>query len=107
MDTNTVVLNLNDYNQLREFKEKMEEGHTYKLTQPSTSIFTYMGTCYSPTTYVTTDLAVIELLERNKDLSEINERLSAECYMLKSQNRQLTKIKEMSIWEFIKWRKTK
>jgi hypothetical protein len=106
MEINTVVLNLKDYNELREFKEKMEEGYTYKLIQPSVSIFTHYSP-YLPTTYVTTDLAVTELLERNKDLSEVNEKLSAECYMLKSQNCQLRKIKEMSIWEFIKWRKSK
>jgi hypothetical protein len=112
METNTVVLRLSDYNQLREFKEKMEEGNTYKLPQP----FVYgggsyvMGESYPKTTYITTDSAVAELLERNTHLSALNEELMNECNRLRLEDRPynsklVNKLAKMSIWEFIKWRK--
>ena len=107
METNTVVLSLNDYNQLREFKEKMEEGNTYKLLQPYVSRSVYWGSEYhSPVNYITTDEAVIELLERNKELLKINTELKEEMVeMNRNSIETINKVKKMSIWEFIRWRK--
>jgi len=103
METNTVVLNLSDYNELREFKEKMEEGYTYKL------IWTANHGIFQPAMYITTDLALKELLERNDKITAINSELYKECIDLKNNrpNINIGELKKMSIWEFIKWRKTK
>ena len=107
METNTVVLSLADYNELREFKEKMESsGNVYRLAQPYQS---YWGN-YSappPLTYITVDEALIEVLERNKTIAEINDKLANENVQLKSRRNDNSDAKKMSIWEFIKWRKNK
>jgi len=109
MEPNAVVLTLSDYNELREFKEKMEEGHTYKLTQPyiQSSIWLSYYTIPAPVKYITTDMAVRELLDRNDKLSFINDELNNEINRLNNIRFDIRELKRMSIWEFIKWRKTK
>ena len=107
METNTVVLSLDVYNELREFKEKMESsGNVYRLAQPYQS---YWGNYAAPPplTYITVDEALIEVLERNKTIAEINNKLANENIQLKSRHNDNSDAKNMSIWEFIKWRKTK
>jgi hypothetical protein len=109
METNTVVLSLQDYNQLREFKEKMEKGNTYKLPQPYTygNGQWFLGQTYPATTYITTDEAVTDLLEKNKQLSEINEELTKENRELYNNKVDIKALKTMTIREFLRWRKTK
>ena len=109
METNTVVLSLSDYNELREFKEKMEEGYTYKLNQPYTQSPMWANNygLFQPAKYITTDLALKELLERTDKITAINNELYFECQDLKYNRPNISKLKRMSIWEFIKWRKTK
>lgn len=107
METNTVVLSLDVYNELREFKEKMESsGNVYRLVQPYQS---YWGNHAAPPplTYITVDEALIEVLERNKAIAKINDALANENIELKSRRTDNLDAKNMSIWEFIKWRKTK
>ena len=108
METNTVVLTLSDYNELREFKEKMEKGNTYMVPQPHTN--SSWLTNYSPlpsVKYITTDMAVRELLDRNDKLSFINDELNNEVNRLLNSRPNIGRLKSMSIWEFIKWRKKK
>ena len=109
METNTVVLSLQDYNQLREFKEKMEEGNTYKLPQPYVygGGHYYIGQTYPATTYITTDEAVTDLLVKNKQLSEINEGLERENRELYNNKVDVKALKTMTIREFLRWRKSK
>ena len=109
METNTVVLTLSDYNELREFKEKMEEGNTYMLPQPHThsSVWTNHYGLIPSAKYITTDMAVRELLDRNDKLSALNEELANECYRSNHSRPNIGELKRMSIWEFIRWRKTK
>ena len=109
METNTVVLSLSDYNELREFKEKMEEGNTYMLPQPHThsSVWTTNYGLIPSAKYITTDMAVRELLDRNDKLSAINEELANKCYLSNNSRPNIGELKRMSIWEFIRWRKTK
>ena len=109
METNTVVLTLSDYNELREFKEKMEEGYTYQLSQPyvQSSVWLTHYTAPPPVKYITTDLAVKKLLDRNDKLSAINDELNNEVNRLMNSRPNIGELKRMSIWEFIRWRKTK
>ena len=109
METNTVVLSLSDYNELREFKEKMEEGNTYMVPQLHnySSGWTNHYELMPSAKYITTDMAVRELLDRNDKLSAFNEELHNECTRLKSSQLNIGRLKSMSIWEFIRWRKTK
>lgn len=109
MEKNTVVLSLQDYNQLREFKEEMEKGNTYKLPQPYVygGGNYYMGQTYPATTYITTDDAVTDLLVKNKQLSEINEELAIKNRELYNNKIDVKALKTMTIREFLRWRKTK
>lgn len=109
METNTVVLTLSDYNELREFKEKMEEGNTYRLNQPHTysSAWTTNYGLIPSAKYITTDMAVRELLDRNDKLSAINEELANKYHLSNNSRPNIGELKRMSIWEFIRWRKTK
>ncbi len=76
MEKNTVLLSLRDYNGLREFREEIEKGNTF---------------CDWGFRYISTDEAVKEITECNQALKkQLDESL----------------IKKMSIWQFIKWRKT-
>lgn len=106
METNTVLLSLSDYNELREFKENMEKYNVYKLSQPYSNPFSCLNyQLHIPLKYITTDEAIIELLERNNQLSEMHDKLAIECDKLKRETISKEKISKMSIWEFIKWRK--
>ena len=109
METNTVVLSLSDYNELREFKEKMEEGYTYNLSKPyvQSSIWSINSSVFEPVKYITTDMAVKKLLDRNDKLSAINDELNNEVNRLMNSRPNIDELKRMSIWEFIRWRKTK
>lgn len=99
METNTVVLSLAAYNELREFKEKMESsGNVYRLAQPRHRYYSCNHQVYSPVTYITTDEALIEILEQNKAIADENNQL-------KYHRTDNSDFKKMSIWEFIKWRK--
>ena len=109
METNTVVLSLSDYNELREFKEKMEEGNTYMSPQPHThsSVWINHYGLIPSAKYITTDMAVRELLDRNDKLSAINEELANKYHLSNNSRPNIGELKRMSIWEFIRWRKTK
>jgi len=93
MKNNQVILSLEDYNGLRDFEREIEKGNTFRL-------WTGWG---EELKYISTDETV-------KEISEINKKLSAEIIELKHKDKSKLKtfndIKKMSIWQFIKWRKS-
>lgn len=107
MQTNTVIISLADYNQLREFKERIEAGFTHKCPQP---VYSSWGICtghYLPAiNYITTDTAIEEVVERYRELMEVNQRQSDELCELRNRLAECRRdVVKMSVWEFIKWRK--
>jgi hypothetical protein len=119
MDGNSVTLNLNDYNELRDFRTKMEKKHTLKI---------YSNGGWSSTNYISTEDAVKEIAAANVELKknydenskrfneiyEENKKLESENLGLKAMlpdsmkpkaEVTLNDLKRMSIWEFMKWRK--
>lgn len=89
MKTNTVLIDLETYNDLRDFKEKMVKDHSYFIVD------TYNG-CRQK--IVTIDEAV-------KDLISINNLLQKEINDVDEIASELNSVKQMSVWQFMKWRR--
>lgn len=91
---NTVLLDVEKYNELRDFKQKIEEKYTYA---------TKCSNYFYEVRYITTDEAI-------KEIEELNKSLSKRVEDLKSANnpKEITieDLKRMSYWEFRKWRKS-
>lgn len=103
MEKDTVLLAVDKYNELRDFKKEIEKGNT---------AYGYSG--YSTKTFVTSDEAVKSVLKLNEDLNkqleyykEHTRKLQDE---LKGENKpkeiSIEEIKKMSTWQFRKWKKT-
>lgn len=99
MEKNTVLLPLDDYNKLREFKEEIENGKILAIT----------GTYNVITNFYTESEAFSEIESLNKGLAEEVKLYSNSNGELYEQKRELKKtideLKEMSIFEFLKWKK--
>lgn len=90
-DKNTVTIDLEIYNQLRDFKKTIEENNTIRIN----SLNSFFQSSYN---FITKDELSKEILYKNKELNEENIKL-------KENNRlEINKLKKMSVWEFIKWR---
>jgi hypothetical protein len=94
MEKDTVLLSLETYNQLRDFKENIEKGNSIEITG-------YGYSCYQK--FITTDEAIKNLMKDKDNLQkEISELKQGE----KPREITLYEIKKMSIWKFLKWRKS-
>jgi len=106
MEANTVILSLPEYNALRDFKENIEKGNTYRTIDYSTHPHISQAYIAIPI-FITTDEAVKEIANQNSNLSAELAKVSSENYALKNpKTKELTlkDVKKMSIWEFRKWR---
>jgi hypothetical protein len=91
MQKDTVLLGVEEYNSLRDFKQKIEEGKTMVINSEWS---------YGYKHFITTEKAVIEIAESNKILQKENEKLR------NLKDTILNDIKKMSYWEWRKWRKS-
>jgi len=91
MEKDTVLLDVEKYNELRDFKQKIEEGKTLVIIS---------GWNFYRKDFITTEKALEEIAAENKLLQKENEELR------KSKEIKLNDIKKMSYWEFRKWRKS-
>ena len=94
MKKDTVLLDIKKYNELRDFKQKIEEGKTIVIVS---------GCKYYNKEFITTEKAVEQIAEANKLLQKENEDLRNAN---KPKEITLNDIKKMSYWEFRKWRKS-
>lgn len=93
METNTVLLAVEQYNELRDFKQKIEEGYTLAIAS---------NNFYYDRRFITTDKAIEEVVNANKELQkQINDLRAGTNKKL-----SVSEIKRMSIWKFLKWRKS-
>ena len=107
MEANTVILSLPEYNALRDFKENIEKGNTFRTIEYSTNSYMSQSSIIIPL-FVTTDEAVKEIARQNDTLSKELAKVSAEIYELKNpkpKDLTLKDVKKMSIWKFLKWRR--
>ncbi len=109
MEKNTLLIDIEVYNQLRDFKREMELGNTL-MVYPHSIQSNYEQ--YHPiiSRYITRDEAVKEVVDENNKLNDEIEKLKSQIEKLKSQNKpkeiSLSDVKKMSLWEFRKWRKS-
>lgn len=91
MKENTVILELEIYNEMRDFNKAIKESNTYRVF--------WKWDEFASTTY-TKDQATIKIIEANIELQK-------EIEELKNPKGKLTinEIKQMSWWEFRKWRR--
>jgi hypothetical protein len=91
MEKDTVLLAVEKYNELRDFKQKMEEGKTLVIIDHR---WTYSKK------FVTESEAVKIVVQDNEVLQKKLDELTAPKEIT------LNDIKKMSYWEFRKWRKS-
>jgi len=97
MEKDTVLLSIDKYNDLKEFKTQIEEGKTLTIISSGREFF-------SQRKYITTEKAIKEIAEANKLLQEENEDLRNERQKIKKT--LINDFKKMSYWEFRKWKKS-
>ena len=91
MEKNTVVLSVDEYNELRDLRTKLEEGEKICISYGYYSHY-----------FKTTDEKLIEIAKINKEVTDRYNLLKDE---LKEKNNLIKSISKMSIQEFRKWRK--
>ncbi len=96
MKKDTVLLALENYNELRDYKKEVEKSREESkfavIEERWTDMFTSGYTCK----YYTDNEAVLDFEKRNKELTDENKELKA----------KINDLKKMPYWEFRKWRKS-
>jgi len=91
MEKDTVLLNVEKYNELRDFKKGIEDGYTYRVD------YGMWGSSFR----------VIGTNEALKEMSQILEAQQKEIEELKNPDKKqpsIDEIKAMSWWKFRKWK---
>ena len=97
---NTVTISLDDYNELYDFKRRMELGSSFEIGYAG-------GIRYS---IISTDEAVIKVClvneEQKKGLKELKqENISIKQENFDVLNKELLSLSEMGYFSFLKWKK--
>lgn len=102
MEKNTVLLDVKTYNDLRDFKQNIEEGYTIKINR---------GLHCEQQDYISTDQTFKEIVEFNKhigkQLAEQIENYPINYAKIKDLQTEIKILKNMSLFEFIKWKRKK
>lgn len=109
MEKDTVLLSVERYNELRDFKNETEQGKTYVITN---SWGSRMNRCGYSKTYLTDDEVVADFDKRNSELAdEVKElknqldKKDEECKKKQEpKETTLEDVKNMSWFEFRKWK---
>ena len=124
MEKDTVLLAVEKYNELRDFKKEVEKSlkeSKFAVIEERWSSFGFDGG-YTRKYYTESEI-VLDFEKRNKELETKNKELETKNKELETKNKELeTKIerfgikepkeitlndiKKMSYWEFRKWRKS-
>ena len=91
MEINTVILSVEEYNKLRDFKINIENGNTFSVLRDRFSSYDQ---------FITTNEAVKEVLKINEEMAY--ELLNHDVTRINGKN--VLDVSKMSIWEFIKWK---
>ena len=104
METDTVLLAVEKYNELRDFKKEVEESRKEsKFAVIEERWGGFIGGGYSRK-YYTENEAVLDFETRNKELEAKNKELEAK--IKEPVEISINDLKKMSYWEFRKWRKS-
>lgn len=120
MEKNTVVIDLNTYNELRDFKNKiMEVGNEYTIQLIGNSTIKILSNDETikqisktneeiSSNYINISEKKLKLHLENTEYEIKNNLLEVKIDELKLKieilNQEKNNIRKMSIWEFVKWR---
>ena len=91
MGKNTIILSVEDYNSLRDFKINIEKGNTYSFLRERLRAYDQ---------FITTNEAVKEVLKVNEEMAY--KLLNPDVTRINGKT--VLDVSKMSIWEFIKWK---
>jgi len=102
MKNEHVNISLEHYNDLRDFKKAMLDGEACVVT----IITEYYGS-HESTKYISREKASKVLIEEIKKLNKSNDKMQSDLERLDVRNVSIPEflLKEMTIWQFIKWRR--
>jgi len=110
MEKDTVLLSVEKYNELRDFKKETEEaraeGKSYVISE---TLGGYIGNYEYSKKYFTDSEIVEDFDKRNKELEAKIKELEAKIEKAKIKEHveiSINDLKKMSYWEFRKWRKS-
>jgi hypothetical protein len=102
MEKNTVLLGIEEYNNLRDFKENITKGNSFQ-----TKHYNYVWG--SNTTFVTENEAVKILISENDNMKQYCQKTEEQIKnLLQNKPKEITlaDLKKMSYWQFRQWRKS-
>ncbi|WP_159522919.1 hypothetical protein [Sunxiuqinia indica] len=102
MDKNTVLLSVEDYNALRDFKKEITDGNVL------VEYYSFGFGVSSRTRYYTNDEVAKELHKKNDNLKNKIKDLENRIKDLenpKPKETTIDEIKKMSVWQFLKWKR--
>ena len=94
MRKNTVTLDIEDYNEMRDFNNDIQENHFHHY---------YRGFFGREATLYTLDDVVDDVIKCNEYVSLENKVLTRQLKEL--EDKTLNKFKEMSLWQFRNWKR--
>jgi len=111
IEKNTVVLDIDRYNELRDFKENLERDNVRRISNATSNRYQQ----YNVIEYIDVNDALNEIEEINRINVEVNIKLKNDIYELNkiitdgnkkvSNPIKIEDFKKMSIWDFFKWKK--
>ena len=103
MEKNTVLLDLNEYNNLRDLKTAIDEDKNIVVE----TVYGYgsYGSYITNIKYITTNETIFLLRKEKEIMLKTEEELNGTIADLKIQTNSIEDIKKMSWWEFRKWKK--
>lgn len=116
MEKDTVLLDVEKYNELRDFKKEVEESLKESRFAVIEDRLDAIGFNYHTRKYYTESEAILDFETRNKELEAKNTELEAKNKELEAKIKKagikepveisINDLKKMSYWEFRKWRKS-
>jgi MinD-like ATPase involved in chromosome partitioning or flagellar assembly len=109
MEKDTVLLDIEKYNELRDFKKEVEESlkeSRFAVIEDQRDV---LGFIYHTRKYYTESEAILDFETRNKELEAKIEELEAKIKkagIKEPVEISINDLKKMSYWEFRKWRKS-
>ncbi len=91
MGKNTIILSVEDYNSLRDFKINIDKRNTYSVLRDRFRAYDQ---------FITTNEAVKEVLKVNEEMAY--KLLNPDVTRINGKT--VLDVSKMSIWEFIKWK---
>lgn len=99
---NTVILDLEEYILLRDFKNEIEKGNVYHVTY-----YSHCGVTNSHE-FISKDESINEVTKINEELINLIDELRDEIHNLRYPRKQeltIDDVKQMSVWKFLKWKR--